>query len=113
MNTTSLTTLAEDQIAQAQSASSGRSAVTVYGGQEHDLRQTLIALAADRRLGEHEAPGEATLQVLRGRVRVTAGDDHWDGVEGDHTVIPPARHDLLAITDAVVLLTVATRGTRG
>ena len=113
MSNTSLTRLAEEQLDQAQVASSGRSAVTVYGGRQHDLRQTLIALAADRRLGEHEAPGEATLQVLRGRVRLTAGDEHWDGVEGDHTVIPSARHDLLAMTDAVVLLTVATRGTRG
>ena len=110
--TISLPTLAEEQLAKAQAASSGRAAVTVYGGQEHDLRQTLIALAADRRLGEHEAPGEATLQVLRGRVRLTAGDDRWDGVEGDHAVIPSTRHDLLAMTDAVVLLTVATRGTR-
>ncbi|MGH3348289.1 MAG: LuxR family transcriptional regulator [Nocardioides sp.] len=110
MTNTSLISLAEEQLVKAHAASSGRSAVTVYGGQEHDLRQTLIALVADRRLGEHEAPGEATLQVLRGRVRLTAYDDHWDGVEGDHTVIPQARHDLLAITDAVVLLTVATRG---
>ncbi len=110
MSHTSLTVLAEEQLAKARQASSGRSAVTVYGGQHHDLRQTLIALAADRQLGEHEAPGEATLQVLRGRVRLTAGDEHWDGVEGDHTVIPPVRHDLLAMTDAVVLLTVATRG---
>jgi quercetin dioxygenase-like cupin family protein len=109
---TSLTTLADQQLAAAREASSGRSAVTVYGGREHDLRQTLIALAADQTLGEHEAPGEATLQVLRGTVRLSAGDDHWDGREGDHTAIPPARHDLHALTDAVVLLTVATRAPR-
>ena len=113
MPTTSLNRLAEEQLAKAQTASAGRSATTIYGGQEHDLRQTVIALAADRVLGEHEAPGEATLQVLRGRVRLTAGEQRWDGVEGDHTVIPQARHDLLAMTDAVVLLTVATRAPRG
>lgn len=110
MNLTSLTQLAEEQLALARDASSGRAAVTVYGGREHDLRQTLIALAADRGLGEHEAPGEATLQVLRGQVRLTAGEDHWEAGTGDHLVIPPARHDLHALTDAVVLLTVATRG---
>jgi quercetin dioxygenase-like cupin family protein len=109
---TSLTTLADQQLATAREASSGRSAVTVYGGREHDLRQTLIALAADQTLGEHEAPGEATLQVLRGTVRLSAADDHWDGREGDHTAIPPVRHDLHALTDAVVLLTVATRAPR-
>jgi quercetin dioxygenase-like cupin family protein len=109
MNTTSLTRLGEDQLDKARLASSGRSAVTVHGGQEHDLRQTLIALAESRSLGEHEAPLEATLQVLVGRVRLVAGDDTWEGAAGDHVVIPQHRHDLEALTDAVVLLTVATR----
>ena len=110
MNPTSLTQLGEDQLTIAREASSGRAAVTVYGGREHDLRQTLIAIVADRGLGEHEAPGEATLQVLQGQVRLTAGEDRWEAGPGDHLVIPPARHDLHALTDAVVLLTVATRG---
>ena len=60
-------------------------------------------------MGEHQAPGEATLLVLVGRVRLSAGDDSWEGAEADHVVIPQHRHDLEAITDAVVLLTVATR----
>ena len=109
MNSTSLTRLGEEQIDKARAASSGRAAVTVHGGQEHDLRQTVIALADGRSLGEHESPGEATLQVLVGRVRLTAGEDTWEGTAGDHVVIPPQRHDLAALTDAVVLLTVATR----
>lgn len=109
MNATSLTALGEEQLARAREASSGRAAVTVHGGQEHDLRQTLIALAAGRTLGEHDSPGEATLQVLVGEVRLTAGDETWTGAAGDHLVIPPSRHDLHALTDAVVLLTVATR----
>jgi len=109
MNATSLTRLGEEQLDKARAASSGRAAVTVHGGHEHDLRQTLIALAEDRSLGEHEAPGEATLQVLVGRVRLTAGEDTWEGSAGDHVVIPHHRHDLAALTDAVVLLTVATR----
>lgn len=69
MQKASLTHLAEGQLAAAREASSGRSSVTVFGGREHDLRQTLIALAEGRSLGEHEAPGEATLQVLVGTVR--------------------------------------------
>ncbi len=109
MNATSLTRLSAEQLSAARGASSGRAAVTVHGGQEHDLRQTLIALADGRSLGEHQAPGEATLQVLVGRVRLSAGYDTWEGAEGDHVVIPPHRHDLEALTDAVVLLTVATR----
>ncbi len=109
MNSTSLTRLGEEQLGKARSASSGRSAVTVHGGHEHDLRQTLIARAGGHALGEHEAPGEATLQVLVGEVRLTAGEDSWQGAVGDHVIIPPHRHDLAALTDAVVLLTVATR----
>ncbi len=109
MDGRSLTTLGEEQLAAARTASAGRSAVTVHGGHEHDLRQTLIALVEGRTLAEHESPGEATLQVLSGRVRLTADGDSWEGGAGDHLVIPPVRHDLHALDDAVVLLTVATR----
>lgn len=110
MQATSLTDLTESQLRAARASSSGRSAVTVFGGHEHDLRQTLIALAGGRSLSEHESPGDASLQVLAGTVRLTAGDDVWEGGVGDYVVVPPRRHDLHADTDAVVLLTVATRG---
>ena len=65
-----LQNLVDDHLAIAREHTSGRSAVTVHGGREHHLRQTLIALAGGRSLGEHENPGEATLQVLVGRVRL-------------------------------------------
>jgi len=107
----SLHALAEEHLEAARTADAGRSAHTTYGGQEHRLRQTLIALVAGRRLGEHESPGEATLQVLRGSVRLHAGGETWDGAEGDLVIIPLERHDPEAVTDAVVLLTVVT-GTR-
>lgn len=109
MKSSSLTDLVAEHLEKARTASAGRAAVTLHGGQEHDLRQTLIALADGRSLGEHKAPGEATLQVLRGRVRLTSGEESWEGAEGDHLVIPQARHDLTALSDAAVLLTVATR----
>ena len=51
----------------------------MYGGHEHVLRQTLIALTAGQKLDEHENPGEATVHVLHGRVRLGAGDTSWDG----------------------------------
>jgi quercetin dioxygenase-like cupin family protein len=109
MQTTSLTALAREHLETARSAGSGRSAVTVYGGREHDLRQTLIAMKAGTVLAEHEAPGEATLQVIEGHVTLRADSDECDAGVGDHLVIPPERHDLVARADAVVLLTVATR----
>jgi quercetin dioxygenase-like cupin family protein len=113
MQTTSLTALARQQLDSARSAGSGRSAVTVYGGREHDLRQTLIALRAGAVLGEHESPGEATLQVMEGRVVLRAAGDQWEVGAGDHVVLPAQRHDLAALADSVMLLTVATRAGAG
>ena len=110
MQTTSLTELVHQHLTAARGASSGRSAHTVYGGHEHTLRQTLIALASGHRLDEHESPGEATLQVLHGSVRLTEGDAAWDASAGDLLVIPLGRHGLEALEDSVVLLTVAVQG---
>ncbi|MFJ8580568.1 cupin domain-containing protein [Micromonospora sp. NPDC093277] len=107
VSASSLSALAEDQLALARATDSGRSARTVYGGPSTSLRQTLIALVAGHELAEHASPGDATLQVLRGRVRLTAQDRCWPGEAGDLLVIPDARHALRADEDAVVLLTVA------
>ena len=106
----SLTDLAREQLTIAKAASSGRSAHTVYGGHERTLRQTVIAIASGRRLDEHENPGEATVHVLAGRVRLSAGDDVREGTAGDLLTVPDARHALEALEDSVVLLTVAKPG---
>lgn len=106
METNALARLTEEHLELATRASAGRSAHTVHGGHASRLRQTLIALDAGRRLGEHESPGEATLQVLQGTVRLHAGPDTWEGGAGDLVAIPPLRHDLEAVTAAAVLLTV-------
>ena len=106
MESLSLTGVIDEQIAAARSAHAGRAANTVYGGHEHSLRQTVIALAAGQELAEHETPGEATLLVLRGHVRLIAGADSVDGSVGDYLVVPPDRHSLSAIEDSAVLFTV-------
>ncbi len=102
----SMTALAREQLKIAVHAESGRSARTVYGGHEHVLRQTVIALAAGHRLGEHDNSGESTVQVLHGRVTLVAGDLVWEGSPGDLLVVPRARHTLHALVDSAVLLTV-------
>jgi quercetin dioxygenase-like cupin family protein len=106
MDGTSLTGLAEDLLTRARASRSGRAAHTVYGGHEHGLRQTVIALAGQRELAAHESPGEVTLLVLTGRVRLTVDGDDWEGSVGDFVAIPPARHSLAALEDAAVLLSV-------
>ncbi|WP_134207326.1 cupin domain-containing protein [Mycobacteroides salmoniphilum] len=80
---------------------------TVVGGHERVLRQIVIALREGSALGEHENPGEATIYVIQGSVRLVVGDEHWDGRAGDLIEIPDARHSLQALADSAVLLTVA------
>jgi quercetin dioxygenase-like cupin family protein len=106
MDSVSLTSLAAEQLAQARTVHSGRASHTIHGGHALELRQTVVALASGRELAEHDSPGEATLQVLQGRVRLNAGDDTWDGGQGDCVTIPSHRHSLLALEDSAVLLTV-------
>jgi quercetin dioxygenase-like cupin family protein len=106
MESVSLTALTAETLAEAQKSHSGRAAHTIHGGHTHELRQTVLALLAGHDLSEHESPGEATLQVLQGHVRLTAGDDPWDGKTGDYVAIPAQRHALHAVEDSVVMLTV-------
>ena len=109
MEKSSLTATARQQLELANKAASGRSSLTVYGGHEHVLRQTVIALAEGQQLDDHESPGEATVHVLHGRVSLIAGDTSWEGSPGDLLVVPPDRHSLKALEACVVLLTVAKR----
>ena len=51
MDSLSLTAVADEQLARARQSNSGRSAQTVYGGHEHFLRQTVIALIGGTRTG--------------------------------------------------------------
>lgn len=41
------------------------------------LRQTVIAMTGGTALAEHENPGEASVHVQAGRVRLSAGEHSW------------------------------------
>lgn len=110
MEKSSLIATAREHLEAARAASSGRSSTTVFGGHARILRQTLIALVAGQELSEHENPGEATVQVLQGRVRLRAGEVSWEGSAGDLLVVPDRAHSLEAVEDCAVLLTVAKLG---
>lgn len=107
MNKLSLDALVREQMARASTTGGGRSADTVYGGHERALRQTILALTAGSTQTEHENPGEATVYVLHGRVRLAAGEASWEGRRGDLLIVPQSRHILQALEDSAVLLTVA------
>jgi quercetin dioxygenase-like cupin family protein len=106
MKHTALDGLVAEELDAARRAPAARASRTVHGGRGHALRQTVITLLAGHSLDDHESPGEATLQVLRGHVRLTAGADAWVGVPGDLVTVPAARHRVDAIEDSAVLLTV-------
>jgi quercetin dioxygenase-like cupin family protein len=71
------------------------------------LRQTLIALIGGQQLAEHESPGPASLMVLRGRVRLVAGERTVEVGRSQICPIPDERHGVEANEDSVLLLSVA------
>ncbi|WP_369138578.1 cupin domain-containing protein [Modestobacter versicolor] len=99
--------LARELAATAAVADDGRAARIVAGGHPATLRQTVVALRAGTGLAEHEDPGEATVLVLQGRVRLSWTGGEQQAAPGELLVVPAGRHALGALQDAVVLLTVA------
>ena len=102
-----LNALAAEHLAAAREASNGRSSAKLLGDHTKLLRKNLIALAAGVALQDHENPGEATLLVLQGQIEFHAGGESVKLEAGDLVEIPPLRHGLAAVTDAVVMLSVA------
>ena len=98
--------LAGELLDKATSENSGRAGRTLPHPVD-GLRQTLIALRSGAELGEHESPGPASLMVLRGRVRLVAGEASVALGVHQLSPIPDRRHSLHADEDSVVLLSVA------
>jgi quercetin dioxygenase-like cupin family protein len=103
---TDLQLLADDLLTRAANVHARRAARTLPHPVE-GLRQTVLALMAGAELGEHESPGPASLVVLRGRIRLVAGDDVIEVGPHQFTPLPDRRHGLHADEDSIVLLSIA------
>lgn len=107
MQLTNFTDLIEEQITLAgQGDTSGRSAKTLHGGKGKALRQTLVVMLAGHRMDEHVSPGEATLLVLGGSLKVHTAEQQIELVEGEFLIMPADRHSVDALEDSAFLLTV-------
>ena len=92
--------------AAATSATARRASDTLYGGRDTVLRQTLLVLLANAELAAHDAPPEATLQVISGRVELVTALRAWTLETGDLFAIPQERHSVRALDDSAFVLTV-------
>jgi quercetin dioxygenase-like cupin family protein len=100
-----LTDVAAELLDEAGGSPNQRAARTLIGGNAQ--RVTMIALLTGAALGDHITSPAASLQVLRGDVRLRAGDQEWALEQGSLIATPPQRHGVVARTDSVLLLTVA------
>jgi quercetin dioxygenase-like cupin family protein len=105
-DTVDLGALAGELLGQAARHGAARAAHTLPHPVD-GLRQTVIALLDGHRLTEHESPGPASLLVLRGKVRLIAGDRTVALGTGQICPVPDERHSVQAGEDSVLLLSVA------
>ncbi|OII59751.1 cupin [Streptomyces sp. CC53] len=95
--------IAEEHLVAAHRSEHGRSANLLL--RQQPLRQTVIALTAGTKLDEHNAPPAASLQVLRGVVKLRTAAEEIELTNGDLYLVPQERHSLVAVTDVAFLLT--------
>jgi quercetin dioxygenase-like cupin family protein len=85
---------------------SGHNARTI--AKYDDLRLVLIALQRDARLPEHQAEGRVSVHVISGHVVVRASGRTSNLRSGGLLTLDPAiRHDVTAVDESAVLLTIA------
>jgi len=86
--------------------STGQNARTLV--KYEDLRVVLIALQRDARLSEHQTEGRVSVHVISGHVQVRASGRTFNLRTGGLLTLDPAiRHDVTAIDESAILLTIA------
>jgi quercetin dioxygenase-like cupin family protein len=85
---------------------SGHNARTLF--KKHDFRIVLITMEAAARMKEHHADGTISVQVLKGKIRFNvAGKTHELGTGNLFTLAASIRHDVEAVEDSALLLTIS------
>jgi len=85
---------------------SGHNARTLF--KKHDFRIVLITMEAGARMKEHHADGTISIQVLKGRIRVTIhGKPHELSTGTLFTLAGSIRHDVEATGESAFLLTIS------
>lgn len=75
---------------------------------EPTMRVVLVVMKASARIAEHRAQEITTVHALTGSLRLTMPDRTIELTPGRLLVIPPdLRHDVAALTDSALLLTLA------
>ena len=92
-------------IDRARKAENGRHAELLVN--DGPLRQTVIALRQGVRLAEHNSPPAASIQVIRGVVKIT-GEEEAVLETGFIEALTHHRHAVEALDDSVFLLTTVT-----
>jgi quercetin dioxygenase-like cupin family protein len=76
-----------------------------------DLRVVLIALQRDARLPEHQTEGRVSVHVISGHVQVRASGRTFNLRTGGLLALDTAiRHDVTAVDESTILLTIAWPG---
>src|SRR5699024_4031374 len=90
---------------QPRTAQNGRHAELLVN--DGPLRQSVIALRRGERLPEHNSPPAASIQVVRGSLRVT-GQEEAELRAGDLEALTHFRHAVEALADRACVLTSVT-----
>jgi quercetin dioxygenase-like cupin family protein len=81
---------------------------------EPDLRIVLVAMKAGGRIAEHRANDTASVQTVRGHVRLRLPDSIAELPAGQVLVLERGlRHDVEAVAESAFLLTLAWKGKEG
>ncbi len=88
----------------AEQSGSRRAGRTVYRGD--GVRQTMVVLLNGAHMAEHSSPQEGFIHVTQGAIRVDGHKRSWEIFTGQLLPVPPERHSVTALEDAVLTLTV-------